>query len=347
MNPFIPHPDVITFSEETVNQRFRPYRFQPGEQVSWYFQVMVENSTRVAPETGVAPQPNGPLISLALLNRPDPPCDLEIYGQQLPADIDPADWLDLWMAETKITPLSSKRVRTLAGAVGDVVGAWEADGQKFVGRLFCLKAGPRLILMWFRCAEADYPKLADDIFITLTTFGFPDDSPGPLAERIQWVEHKSPVRCRVAIPASWEMKIDQTVPNVSSFQASLTASGPAGPLMLARLSFGVISPELIGDHDQAIGQAITAVSSAGVTIAGGRTIPEAPTAPYTESSLTVRAAKLGDQSAEFRCRVLRHPQCWIVVVVVTVDRATSSIAWMRAKRMLDIATSTIEFPESA
>ena len=320
----------MTHSQEAIDQRFRPYRFQPGEKTLWYFQVMVENSTRLAPETGAAPEPNGPLISLALLNRPDPPCDLEIYGQHLPADIDPADWLDLWLAEAKITPLSSKRVRTLAGAVGDVVGSWEANGQKFLGRFFCLKAGPRLVLMWFRCAEADYPKLADDIFISMASFTLPDDSPGPLAEGVRWVEHTSPVACRVAIPASWETKVDQTIPSVSSFQASLTASGPAGPLMLARLSFAVISPELIADHDHAIAQAVSAVSAAGVTVEGGRTIPEAPTAPYTESSLTVRAAKLGGQPAEFRCRVLRHPRCWIVVVVVSIDRATSSIAWMRA-----------------
>src|SRR5207244_1737526 len=154
-------------------------------------------------------------------------------------------------------------------------------------------------------------KVADDIFISMASFTFPDDSAGPLAERIQWVEHKSPVRCRVAIPASWEMKVDQTVPSVSSFQASLTATGPAGPLMLARLSFGVISPELIADHDHAIAQSISAVSAAGVVIAAGRTVPEAPTAPFTESSLTIRAAQLGGQPAEFRCRVLRHPRCWI------------------------------------
>ena len=70
---------------------------------SRWLRVEVENSTRLAPETGAAPEPNGPLISLALLNRPDPPCDLEIFGQHLPADIDPADWLEMWIADAKIT----------------------------------------------------------------------------------------------------------------------------------------------------------------------------------------------------------------------------------------------------
>jgi hypothetical protein len=54
-------------------------------------------------------------------------------------------------------------------------------------------------------------------------------------------------------------------------------------------------------------------------------------------------ADIGGQPGEFRCRIMRHPHVWVMAVILSVDAASSPQAWMRAMRLLNVATTTIEF----
>jgi hypothetical protein len=340
MPPPIPHPTNVSFTNEEVARRFVQFR-PPIQNPLWQCELLVERSHRVGPKNE-EPKPNGPMTSLALLNRPDPPCDLEIFTQWLDAEIDPADWLNLWLPAHRITPISIKRAETLGGHIGDVLGSWNVDGAEWLGRFFCLKAGPRLALLWFRAPAPDYPRIADDIFLSMATFAFLDESPGPLAEKVRWIANAQPIPWRVAIPVSWDVKSETPNPNCASFQANLLSTATP-PILLGKLSYAVTSADQATTYEAALAQAIAAVTEAGVKLSSDRTVTEKPSPPFTESWLVFATADIAGQPGEFRCRILRHPKVWVMAVVLSVDQASSPQAWMRAMRLLNVATSTIEF----
>jgi len=308
MQPHIPHPVQIPFPKEEIAARFTQFRPPATIDSLWQFQLLVERSHRVGP-TSQQPTPGNALASLALLNRPNPSCDLEILGQHIQAEIDPANWLTIWLQSQKITPISSKQLPTLAGRIGDVVGSWVAGSQQFLGRFFAMKSGPRLALLCFRAA-ADYPHIADDIFLSIATFSFVDDSPGPLAEKVNIITQQTPIPWRTFVPMSWEVTPERGHPHVASFQAGLKEQGS----LLGKLSFAVVRADQATTHEEAFAKAVQAVRDAGVTVDPG----------------------------ELHCRVMRHPKVWAVAAVVTVDPIASPLGWMRSVRLLDIVTSTLE-----
>ncbi len=340
MQASIPHPTTVSFTNEEVARRFVQFR-PPIQNPHWQCELLVERSNRVGP-VNEEPKPDGSLASLALLNRPDPSSDLEILTQSLDAEIDPADWLDLWLAQRQITPISVKRAGALSGHIGDVVGSWTIDGTQWLGRFFCLKAGPRLALLWFRAKAEDYPRLADDWFLSMATFSFIDESPGPLAEKVRWVANPLPIPWRVAIPISWTVVPEPATPECASFQANLV-SPAVPPVLLGKLSYAVTRADQATSHDDALTKAIAATTEAGIKLSFPRIVSEKPSPPYTESWLVFAKADINGQPGEFRCRIMRHPQVWVMAVILSVDTASSPQAWMRAMRLLNVATTTIEF----
>jgi hypothetical protein len=336
----IAHPVASGIKPDEIARRFVQYRHESADPL-WNFHLLMDRAGRAEARPAVI-EPGGPPTSLVLLTRPDPPCDVEIFGQWLPAEVHPADWLDLYLAAGRVRPISARYVRMPAGAVGDVVGTWTANDVQWIGRFFCLKAGARLFLLRLRAREADYPYVADDFFASIASFTVTEQGSGPFAEEMRWIEQAAPIRCRVALPVSWEVTIEPSDEALSAFHADLISPGVAGPALVARLSFGLSGPEHVPGHQEAFADAMEAVRGAGWVISPNPPERETALSPFSESWLSISPAQVNDQKAQLRCRVLRHSGAWIVVLVICIDAQTSPWAWMRAKRALDIATSFIE-----
>jgi hypothetical protein len=327
---------------EAIAKRYVPYRHQ-GADPAWNFQMLVDPSARPGGEQISQSQPGRPLMSLAVLTRANPPCDVEVFGHPLDAEINPADWLDAWLAEARIRPVSARYVRMPSGVVGDVVGTWTTDSTQWIGRFFCLKVGARLFLLCFRASAPDYSRVADDFFVSIASFAAVEQLPGPLAEQLRRVDLSAPIRCRVAVPASWEVKIESTDEGPAAFTADLNLASQSGPILAARLSFAMAGSDLLNGHQEAFAHAMQAVSTAGVSAPPAEPESEPASPPFSESWLSVTSGELGGQKTQVRCRVMHLAAAWCVALVITLDARTSPQGWMRAKRALDIATLTIEF----
>lgn len=343
MDSEIAHPLAPSFKPEEIARRFAQYRFESAQPL-WNFQVLIDKSSRAIGVGEQIPQRGGPAVTLALLSRTNPACDVEIVGQWLDVEIHPADWLDLWLAASRIRPVSSQYVRMPGGTVGDVVGTWAANTIQWIGRFFCLKAGPRLFLLCFRCRAVDYPRQADDFFVSISSFSVADQSPGPLAEPTVSLESAAPLHCRVAVPASWKTKVEAADDSVWSFEADLNRPGASEPQLQGRLSFALGSVDRLSSHEEAFAEAMEAAAHAGLAVRAAAVDVETAATPFLESWLTVCSAAINGQKAQVRCRVLRHSAAWAVAMSVSVDAQTSPQAWMRTKRALDLLTSSIEFP---
>ena len=254
------------------------------------------------------------------------------------------------MAGSNIRAIPSsarKRIATLAAAVGDVVVQWQTNGIDLIGRLFCCKAGARLILIWFRAAATDYPALAGDLFISLANFRLVDESPGPLAEKVAWVKREVPIPWRVAIPVSWQIQNEQNLGNVGMFQAALLAEPPGKPpTVLGKLSMAVVPPDLVRSLDAVFAKMFSALQDGGVTAQFAGCTAEPFAAPYTGVKARITEANAtvnGNPARKSTRRVLRHNQAWAAMVVVHPLRETSAWLWdARQRRSLDLAAATLE-----
>jgi hypothetical protein len=65
-------------------------------------------------------------------------------------------------------------------------------------------------------------------------------------------------------------------------------------------------------------------------------------APFAQSWLLCTPVEREGLAGELRCRVMRHKHLWVVGSVLGPARRDDVEAWMRNKRQLDLATSSLE-----
>ena len=336
-----PHPTTATLSREEVAAGFHRVVHESIPDGNWHFSLALPKTAQLGRQQPLTPSANGQLLSIAFFHLPQPQADIEIYGTPLDLEMDPADFLDLWLQTTGIITLSRKRIPSIGGAAGDVVVSWHTDGVEFAGRCFCLKFGSRLILVWCRCAAADYAALADTFFLAISTFRMATEAQGPLAQRVQFLTSAVPTAWKLALPINWTPQQEPPAPRVAGFQAAWLQPD-SGQTILAKLSCAVVGPELATSANDAFTRAQRAFSQAGITFETPSTTSEPPLNGYLAGWYRLAAAQVNQNPAEYRCRVLQHQAFWLVAAVLSPALHVSPPAWMHAKRVLDIVTSTVE-----
>ncbi len=342
MDP-LPHTTTLTLPQEVLKQDYIRISYTQLPDVHWHFESARHKSTRLGPP-GKVPAPGGAVERLAIFNRMDPPCDVEIFGAHVAHDVNPADWLDLWLEQQKhVTVVSRLRFPHSGGAIGDVLAKWDVKGVPWVGRFFVTKVGPRVFLLWSRVAEADYARMAEPIFLSIMSFKVLDTNAGPLAEAVRWATGKAPVAWKLALPTSWHGEAEPGNEQAASFQASLLAPAAPGaaPQILGKLSFAIIAPGPVADGRDLGAKSLEAVRSSGVVVESSEFVEEPASEPYTESLYLCTKGMLNGTPVAVHARILRHPSAWVSALVVSPARELSPPAWMQARRLLDIVTMTL------
>jgi hypothetical protein len=351
------HPITLSIPQEQLQLDYIKLTCNQVPDPKWHFETVVHKSTRIGPP-GTTPQPGLDVQRLSIFNRMDPPCDIEFFGTHLLYDVNPADWLDLWLEQQPhVTVLSRRRFPNIGGSIGDVLAKWDVEGMPWVGRFFVTKVGPRVFLMWSRVMEADYPRMAEPIFLAIMSFRLLDTSAGPLAEGVRWVNGKAPVAWKLALPASWEGQVQPGNEQAAAFEAVLVrpaggsergagAAGSGGAQGgngggLAKVSFAIVAPGVVPGGRELGAMALEAVRASGVVLASTAFADEAAAAPYTAAWYLETQGTLNGTPVAVHARVLQHPSAWVAAVVVGPARQVQPALWMQARRLLDIVTMTL------
>ncbi|MBI4953248.1 MAG: hypothetical protein HY908_14545 [Myxococcales bacterium] len=311
----------------------------------WHFKIAMRHDWRLGPEGAAVPTTDS-MESLALFKHRDPEADVEVMGYVLPAEVDPADWLEVSLADQGKTVVSRKPVRLLAGVVGDVVATWDVEGEPFAGRFFASKWGPRLFVLALRARAADYPRFADDFFASIATFEAVDDSLGLFAERVNFVAQQAPLPWKTAVPISW--RIEEEEPSADGGERGAAFQARQKPLegderdFYGQLSFAVLERGLAERARDAANGYFRAVRDNGIVVGPHDFEEETPPKGFEHAWLATAPATHAGSSGVLFCRVLLHPRCWVVGGVLCPTRDADPMAWMRSKRALDIATYTLE-----
>ncbi len=340
----LPQPTAFAKPKLEIQRDFISIEQKRCKDPIWHFKMGVPRSCKLGPDGEEPPGEDFPR-TLALFHRENPPADIEVIGIQAIREVDPADYLDCLMEAEGKEVLSRKSVPMRAGVIGDCVATWEADGQRFLGRFFCTKWGPRLFLICFRTLKEHYEALADDFFVSLATFSVLDDSLGLFSEKVLTVDNAIPVPWRVLVPDSWVIQSEPPAGDkVASFQAAQTPVVPSTTLevLYGKLSFAVVARSEAKSGRAAANAYLSAVRDLGIEIENDNFVEEPAAEPFERSWLLVSPVKKGQNPGEVRCRVLMHKNAWVIAGVLGPIRKDSALAWMQNKRVLDIVTSTLK-----
>jgi hypothetical protein len=339
----LPHPTRIAEPERSRSD-FIAVTVDRCRDPAWHFKFGVHKASKVGPGGEEAPTPDAPSQSLGLFHREGPAADVEVVGTLLPFEVDPVHWLEATLEGDGKTVVSSKPVAMRGGLLGDMVATWEGeDGQRFAGRFFASKWGPRIFCVCCRTTAESYPKLAEDFFVSIMTFAALDESFGHLAEKVRTVRGETPLAWKVAVPASWIVQPAPEGSKVSSFQAAQVPIEPTSDpeTLVGKLSFAVVARSAV-KVPRAAAKAFLDVLEENEFTLEDKDFEEEPSPPaFHKSWILVAKTERKGKPGELRCRVMLHERAWVIAGVIGQRRDDDSFAWMRNKRVLDVVTSTL------
>lgn len=338
------HPTALAKSVSEIERDFVSIEQRGLADPGWHFKIGVRADSTAVPVGSEAPSIDEPRV-LAVFRRANPPSELTVVGALASREVDPADYLDCMLEIEGKTVISRRPVKTPGGVLGDAIATWSEGGQELAGRFFAAKWGPRIFLLCLRAERRHFDALADDFFVSLSTFSALDGSLGPFAEAVRTITNTTPIPYRAVLPESWVIELEpEAGERASSFQATQTPPGPAAErsVLFGKLSFAVIDRAEAKGGRAAASAYLEATRSIGVVTENEDFIEEEAAAPFEKSWLLVtKAAKGKNRPGELRCRVLLHKRVWVVAGVLGPAREDNALSWMQNKRALDVVTSTL------
>jgi hypothetical protein len=352
----LPHPLTSSRSREDIAANFVTIAIDRCPDPRWHFKTAVHRDSRLGPQGDIAPTPEHPMQTLALINRQDPLYDIEVCGFVMPREFHPADWLELYLKNQNLSPESRMTIpmSPASGVAGDVVCTWDIPEQgPFAGRFVALKWDNRLFLIALRTPRHVYEQIAEDFFLTLANFQPADTSNTiPLAQPTIQVSGTAPLAWQSILPDSWIVRADVADATVSSFQAQCkTLENTPDQNPFGHLSFAMADHFLAVDAKDAAQKFIQAATETGATFEQDWFQAE-PTPPgYKSSHLFASPGQLTLKPSgqtidvEFRCRILEHERAWFTAGLTGPRKESSPVAWMHNRRSLDLLTAFLDFPQ--
>lgn len=346
MSDELPQPLGFTRPKAEVEKGYQAFDIDRCRDPLWHFRIALRPDVTYGPSGLDAPTREAPFQSLGFFKRKDVPAEIEVFGQLLEREIDPADWLDRWLEENGMTAVSRRRQPTSGGAAGDVVAAWDAKEGPFAGRFFAMKCGQRLFLIGQWAPRGLYAQLADEFLLTMATLQPIDSSTGGiLAEPCQTLSSQNPAPWKIRLTQSWvrrpEFVDTDTTASFQATQAPMDGSDAAA--LLGELTVAVIARGAAATPDLAASAFLSALRDRRVKFEGNPFV-EAPAAPpFQQAWLLVSEARVNQKPCEVRCSVMAHEKAWLVAGVLGPTRPVNALAWMQNKRTLDVLAATLEF----
>lgn len=305
----------------------------------WHYRIGLPRGAGIAPGPSSSPMvKRGVVLGSFRLGRPS--TEVSVAGLALEHEVDPADVLDTCLSVEEI--VGAQRLPTAGGAAGDVLCRSKREGGTFLSRHFACKFGSRLFVVSCRAKEEHYEDVAESFSVAVSRFS-PVQPSGLFAEGMHEVTFQKPEAWSVAIPASWHLELEPPTSQVASLQAEQSPGRPLEhpELLAGKLSLAVVSRRSPRTAAELAGAFLSALRERAILVDNEIFEPAAPPGSFLQAwSLVSPASRLG-APGEVRGRVLLGPSHWVVAGVVGPRREVGAEAWMRNKRALEVALSTL------
>lgn len=184
------------------------YDVLPDEK--YHFSMLTRKAWKIVDINAIIPDSNVNLTRIALLRKnTEPKGEIEILASLIPRDVNPSDWLELWLQKQNANIINGRTFQTDYGTVGDYLSIIQENNDIIVLRTISIKDSNRIFTMGCRTFEKYYNQLAEDFLLAISSFELVNPTRKRFAEKLNLIEIDSPVKCMFRFPAVWEMKLDK------------------------------------------------------------------------------------------------------------------------------------------
>jgi hypothetical protein len=156
-----------------------------------------------------------------------------------------------------------------------------------------------------------------------------------------------PVRWSVRVPESWNLEPGSKSPDIASFQAANVRSGddPGDEELVGKLACAVFARGLAKRPRDVAELYLGAVREHEISIDRDEFDEEEARRPFQRSWRLISGVDRGGVRGELRCRVMQHPEVWMLAGVLSPARDDDAAAWMQNKRALDVVTGAVRLED--
>lgn len=307
-----------------VGRDFKRLTYTRGDDPSTHFTVAVAEGWGLVDVPAIAPTPEDPLATVALLRRAGgPEAEIRVFAAHLPREIDPADWLVLYLERAGHKILQMRRLPSPTGEAGDALSLLAAGRENFAARSLAVKDGPRVYVVQGVVERGGYLKVADELLMAVSTFDLLNPTRERYAEPMRLYEVAAPLRCEFLFPESWVVLADAAPPPGGS---SFSLVNVRGETWAGQFTFAAVPHGLELNQQGLVSNYVGQLRENGVEVESEEASPR-PAPPAFRGMWTATfAARLEGEPLELYCCVLEHARAWLLLAMIGAHRATDAEA---------------------
>lgn len=107
--------------------------------------------------------------TVARIHLPSADASIDVAALRMPAAADLGDWLEEWLPQTGMIPISSRPRLTASGTMGDVLATQRTDDGITVARYATVRLRDHTFVLVLRSPLANYRLVARDFVLALTS----------------------------------------------------------------------------------------------------------------------------------------------------------------------------------
>jgi hypothetical protein len=165
----LPFPRTHKIPAEVLAADYQLVVVQPTQDANWHFVVHLPRSARIEPQVAAGIDGNKPPTTLTSIRLAQSDTTIDVIGLQLSVEVDVAGWLDEWLEQLGMRPISSRPKRTGDGVMGDIVAISSARKNVLVARYATVRFGERTFVVVLRAPLQSYRLVARDFVLAVSS----------------------------------------------------------------------------------------------------------------------------------------------------------------------------------
>jgi hypothetical protein len=324
---------------------FARFSHERGEDPATHFSLALTEDWGVVDAPVQSPTPEEPFALVATLRRAErPEAEIKVFAAHLYREVDPADWLLLYLKRRRDEVLEMRRLPSPTGEAGDALSLSAEAGRSRVSRSLAVKDGPRVFVVQCSVERASYLQVADEFFVAVSTFKLLNPTGQRYAEPMAIREVGAPLPCEFLFPGSWvEQPGEAAPPQVASF----SLLNMRGETWAGQLTFAAIPRAFEPGQDGLVANYLGQLRENGIEVVEaelGRR-PQPP-APFKGAWGAAYEASLEGVPLEVHCHVVEHARAWLLFALVGAHRDSDPEAHAINLRAFRVAVQTLTPAES-
>lgn len=297
-----------------VASDFARYAFTEGADPSLHFSLALTEDWGAVDAPARPPTPEEPFANVATLRRTaEPEAEIKVFAAHLFREVDPADWLLLYLGRSRHRVLEMRRMPSPTGEAGDVLSEYTEAGGGRACRSLAVKDGARVFVVQCTAGRQAYMQVADEFLVAVSTFGLLNPTGQRYAEPMKVHQVDGPAPCEFLFPESW---VEQPDPEPPPGGASASLLNLRGEAWVGQFTFAAVPRGLEADHAGLVANYVGQLRENGLEVGAAELAPQPPAPPFKGIWGGAFGASLEGVPLEVYCYVIEHERAWLLFALV-------------------------------